>query len=109
MAGRIPAALRTTLGDDATFGLIELLDAEHKDWSEDVLITATDRFERRLTHEAGLLRQDFQRSLQNELGAIRSDLANARVEMLRWSFVFWIGQVAAIAALLAFMLRVTGH
>jgi hypothetical protein len=109
MSGRIPAAVRTVLGDDGTFGLIELLDSEHKDWSEDVLITATDRFERRLTHEAGLLRQDFQHALQDGLAGIRADLANARVEMLRWSFVFWIGQVAAVAALLAFMLRSAGH
>src|SRR5215510_14102233 len=106
---RIPTALRTQLSDEGTFGLIELLDSEKKDWSEDVLITATDRFERRLTQEVGLLRLDFQRSLQEGLGGIRTELANARVEMLRWSFAFWVGQVAAIAALLAFMLRATGH
>jgi hypothetical protein len=70
-----------------------------------VLITATDRLERRLAHEVGLLRQDFQRSLQD----IRTDIASARVEMLRWSFAFWIGQVAAVGALLAFMLRATGR
>ena len=106
---RIPTALRTQLSDEGTFGLIELLDSEKKDWSEDVLITATDRFERRLTQEVGLLRLDFQRSLQEGLGGIRTELANARVEMLRWSFAFWVGQVAAIAALLAFMLRATGR
>jgi hypothetical protein len=32
--GRVPAALRTRLGDDATFGLIEVLETERKDWSE---------------------------------------------------------------------------
>jgi hypothetical protein len=36
---------------------------------------------------------------------VRQELSTTRVDMLRWSFVFWIGQVAAIAALLAFMLR----
>ena len=109
MSGRIPSSLRTALGDDATFGVIELLNAEHNDWSEDVLTTASDRFERRLTQEAALIRQDMQRSLQDGLGAIRADLANARVEMLRWSFVFWIGQVAAVAAVFAFIVRATGR
>src|SRR5262245_30895632 len=104
--GRIPAALRTKLGDDATFGLIETLDSEKKDWSEHVLLTATDRFERRLTHEISLLRQEFYAALHEGLAAIRTELATTRVEMLRWSFVFWIGQVATVAALLAFMLRV---
>jgi hypothetical protein len=28
-----------------------------------------------------------------------------RVELLRWSFVFWIGQVVAISSILALMLR----
>ena len=32
-------------------------------------------------------------------------MADLRAELLRWSFLFWIGQVAAMAALLAFMLR----
>jgi len=104
-AGRIPSAVRTKLGDDATFGLIELLDAEHKNWSEAVLATATDRFERRLVQETSLLREDFRKGLAD----IRSELATTRVEMLRWSFVFWLGQVAAIAALLSFVLRAAGR
>src|SRR5262249_14253989 len=90
----------------ATFGLIELLDNERKDWSEHVLLAATDRFERRLTHEISLLHQEFHTALQEGLAAIRSELATTRVETLRWSFVFWIGQVATVAALPAFMLRV---
>jgi hypothetical protein len=106
VGSRVPATLRTKLGDDATFGLIELLDSERKDWSDHVMTTATDRFERRLTQEIAPLRQDFHTALQGGLAAIRAELATTRVELLRWSFVFWIGQVAAIAGLLAFMLRV---
>ena len=106
-ARRVPASVREKLGDEATFGLIELLDSEQKDWSDRVLTTAADKFERRLTQEVSLLRQDFNQTLSDGLGAIRAELANARVEMLRWSFLFWVGQVAAIAALLSFMLRGT--
>ena len=98
---RVPPAVRTALGDEATFGLIELLDSEEKDWSQHVLATAADRFEVRLTHEAGLLRR--------EVEGLRADLGTTKVEILRWSFLFWIGQVAAIAALLSFMLRVSGR
>ncbi len=32
-------------------------------------------------------------------------LAGQRAELLKWSFLVWLGQVAAMAALLAFMLR----
>ena len=92
MAARIPAALRAHLGDDATFGTIELLDNERRDWSQQVLSTAADRFERRLSEDLGKFREDMIR-----------ELAVTRVETLKWSFVFWIGQVAAVAALLAYM------
>lgn len=92
MAARIPAALRAHLGDDATFGIIELLDGERRDWSQPVLSTAADRFERRLSEDLGKFREDLIR-----------ELAATRVETLKWSFVFWIGQVAAVAALLAYM------
>jgi hypothetical protein len=105
MARRVPAALRARLEDDATFGLIELLDSEHRDWSEHVLTTASDRFERRLAQELGAMRTDINAALSDGLTAIRQETAVARLEMLKWSFVFWIGQVAAVAGLLAFMRR----
>jgi hypothetical protein len=98
MARRIPAALRARLEDDATFGLVELLDSERKDWSEQVLSVASDRFERRLAQELGAMRAE----VGDGFTAIRQEMATSRVELLKWSFVFWIGQVAAIAGLLAF-------
>jgi hypothetical protein len=39
------------------------------------------------------------------LTSVRQEIANTRVEMLKWSFLFWLGQVATMAALMAFMLR----
>src|SRR5436190_23122302 len=101
MSRRIPAALRSRLDDDATFGLVELLDSERKDWSEQVLSTASDRFERRLAEELGAFRIDISAALSE----IRQEMAVGRIELLKWSFVFWIGQVAAVAGLLAFMRR----
>ena len=105
MTRRIPAALRGRLEDDATFGLVELLDSERKDWSEHVLSVASDRFERRLAQELGAFKSDVSKALHDGLAGIRQDTATARLEMLKWSFVFWIGQVAAVAGLLAFMRR----
>ena len=102
MAGsRVPTALRHRLGDDGTFGLIELLDADRKDWSDQVLTVAADRFERRLTEEISAVRVE----LAQGLAGVREEIATTRVETLRWSFLFWVGQVAAMAGLLAFMLR----
>jgi hypothetical protein len=45
-----------------------------------------------MAREISMLRTDFTR-----------DLSEVRVELLKWSFLFWVGQVAAVAGLLAFM------
>ena len=100
-SSRVPAALRGRLGDDATFGLIELLESERKSCSEQVMSMAADRFERRLAEEMAGLRQEIG-SLRDDL---RQEIASVRVEWLKWSFAFWLGQVAVTAGLLAFMLR----
>src|SRR5207245_1830193 len=101
MASRMPAALRERLGDSATLGLLELFESQRNDWSEHVLSVAADRFERRLTEEISALRHEFHQGLTD----VRAEIATTRVETLKWSFLFWVGQVAAMAGLLSFMLR----
>jgi hypothetical protein len=59
-----------------------------------VLNIAAERFDNRVAIEMSALRLEMQKGL--------TDL---RVELLRWSFFFWVGQVVAVASLLAFMLR----
>ena len=59
---------------------------------------AAERYERRLAEEISGLRT-----------AIVREIHDGRVEIIKWSFLFWIGQVTVIAGLLAVMLRVTGR
>jgi hypothetical protein len=47
--------------------------------------------------------------MYSEFKSARQDLASTRVEFIRWSFAFWVGQLAAIAGLLALMLRAAGR
>jgi hypothetical protein len=77
------------------------------EWKEDILNAAGDRFERRLAIELSELQIQLRATMHADLTHVRQELAATRVEMLKWSFVFWIGQVAAMAGLLALMLR--GH
>lgn len=51
-------------------------------------------FDHRLAHETGRLRL----TVVEQLAALRADL-------LKWSFLFWLGQFAAVTALLSFMLN----
>jgi hypothetical protein len=90
---QLSAALTHRLGQDATSGLQQLLDSE----KEHVLNVAAERFERRLTEEVSGLRVDIVRELHG-----------IRVDLFKWSFLFWIGQVAAVVGVLTFMLRNRG-
>lgn len=93
---------------------------------QNTLSVAAERFERRLGEELGAVRVEMAREfsavrveaaregagLRAELatgfGAARVDLAATRAELLKWSFLVWIGQVAAVSAIMAFLLRALG-
>ena len=94
----ISPALQERLGHEATIGLLELVEAEQTAWSDRVLNIAVERFERRLAEELADTRVTLVREIHD-----------GRVETFKWAFLFWIGQVAAIAGLLAFMFRITGR
>lgn len=55
------------------------------EWKKDVLESAADRFERRLTEETGKL---------------RVDMAGMETRLIRWMFVLWLGQIGALVTLL---------
>ena len=76
-----------------------------EEWSEHVLSLAGERFERRLAQEVAGLEIRLRQEMQDGFTALRRELSELRAESLKWSFVFWIGQLAAIAGLLSFMLR----
>ena len=153
----VSAPLRERLGLEATIGLLELLDAHHRERDEDVMVAVTDRFERRLTEEASGLRIQMAQlgaELRQEMAAMRADLreematmradlreematmgadlrrematmgadlrqematiggdlrqemAAGRVDLFKWCFLFWIGQVLPVGGIVGVMLRV---
>jgi hypothetical protein len=116
-ANSVPAALVERLGPDATNGLLQVFELERRTWSDEVLNIGAERFERRLAETASGLRvqiADSEARLRQELSGmevrilreILREIAGSRVELLKWSFVFWIGQVVAVSAVMAAMLRV---
>jgi len=74
-----------------------------------LLATATDRFERRLSDEVAKLR-DGDSAIRLEISNLRVDMteqfAASRIhsearhhELLKWALVFWVGQAAAVAGI----------
>ena len=119
----IPIALKDRLGPEATDGLLQLVDRLAIDLREDVITACTERFERRLVEETSALRvqmaqvessirQDMTRlgsDLREEIASLRNQMASDRFDLLKWAFLFWIGQVVAIGTLINVMMRMTGR
>ena len=116
-------ALRERLGAEGTSGLLSVLDVAEREWREDVLSLAGERFERRLAETGANLRVQIGHSeaavrgemaqmevrIVREIANCRGDLiqaiANGRGDLIKWSFLFWIGQVVAMSAVMGAMLR----
>ena len=76
------------------------------------------RFERRLAEEAAARREEFG-AVRRQIGdvrleiagvrldvaGVRQDIGNVRCDLLKWMFVFWVGQTVTVAGLVGAMLR----
>lgn len=76
-----------------------------REWKNEVLTLATERFDRRLGEEIGALRHEMAREFATvrietakQFADMRVELAAKQVSLLKGSFVFWVGQLAASAA-----------
>jgi hypothetical protein len=90
-----------------------VLELERRTWSDEVLNIGAERFERRLAESTSGLRvqiEETEARLRQELGGmevrITREIASSRVDLLKWSFIFWIGQVVAVSAVMGAMLRI---
>ena len=130
----MPESLRQKLGDQAAAELAGLLGALGKSARDGAMELLTERFERRLAGEVGTAKSDLKTEiayvkdeLKDEIARVRSELkdeiarvesglskdishlearlANTRADLIRWMFIFWIGQVAALAGLLHAFVR----
>ena len=71
------------------------------EWKNDVLETAADRFERRLIEESAALRLD----VANMRADLKSEMARLHGSLLKWMFVFWIGQLGITLTIVGVVLR----
>ena len=59
-----------------------------------------------LRGEMAQLGSDLRREMGDMRIALHEEIATGRVELFKWCFLFWIGQVLAIGGMMAVMLRV---
>lgn len=112
MGTRVPAALVERLGEPASAALVEMLDENTSACADHVMTQSAERFERRLVEETSKLRVAMAemkgdlRQGMTQLGSdLRSEMATGRFELLKWAFVFWVGQLVSIVGIVALLLR----
>ena len=81
--------LREKLGEDATDALVRLINQAAKEQREESLQFLEEKFERRLTEEISGLKTELVTRIER-----------TRSEMIRWMFIFWVGQVAVLTGIL---------
>jgi hypothetical protein len=92
----VPAPLREKLGDAGSDGLVMMFAEAYRIGSEQLdrrIAEVSANFEHRLDTELSKFRVEMLREM--------SDL---RFDLLKWTFLFWVSQLAAIVAVLSVML-----
>jgi hypothetical protein len=89
----VPERLREKLGNPACDGLMDMFAEVHR--------MGEERLDRRIAEVSA--------NTDRKIGELRSELllamANLKFDLLKWNFLFWIGQLAALTAILGVMLR----
>jgi hypothetical protein len=81
--------LRDKLGDDGVDSLIELINQSNTEQKNDILEFVEEKFERRLSEEIGQVRTE-----------LVTMIAETKAELIKWMFIFWVGQVGVILGVL---------
>jgi hypothetical protein len=105
-----PWALRQRIGEGAASALAEVLAAERKE----TVTLVMDRFDTHLSQEFGRMREElsdqlstFRAEVRSDFKELRSDVkvevADVRADLLEWSFLFWVSQLAAVGGLMTLL------
>jgi hypothetical protein len=108
---RLPKSLRDALGPDAAGDLMTILDemrAQHQDLRRDIrddfvafrrdIRSDIQASEERLNARFSRIDDRFER-VDARFVALEAKVGDVQSNLMKWSFVFWCGAVAAVAAL----------
>lgn len=91
----VPRVLRERLGDEGSDALVVLINEAADGIQADALKLLEERFERRLAEELAKVRQEItalEARLEAKMAALRADI-------IKWMFLFWVGQLTVMTGL----------
>ncbi len=97
----VDKSLREKLGENGVTSLINLINSALNEQKNNIVEIVEKAFEQRLSEELAKFRVEIAQSFSE----IREDMHSLRSEMIKWMFVFWIGQVAVFIGLFAAFLK----
>lgn len=86
----IPEVLRSKLGEEGTKELVALINQAARSLKENVSETASERLERRIAETKSDLVKE---------------IVNTRADMIKWMFIFWIGQIGVMTGVVFGLLK----
>ncbi len=110
--------LREKLGEEGVQELIDLINSSQQQQKEDILTFVEEKFERRLSEEISKLRvdmvemnqqlrtemvemnQQLRGEMVEQMAKLRTEISQTRAELIKWMFIFWVGQVGMILGIL---------
>ena len=103
--------LRDKLGDDGSDALVRLLNQSREEQKADIIELVEEKFERRLSEEISALETrltekiaDVKTELTEKIAGLKTELtekmAANKTEIIKWMFIFWVGQLAVILGIL---------
>ncbi|BBM70638.1 LA_3696 family protein [Rhodothermus marinus] len=118
----VPKVLREKLGDDGVEALIALLNEAAHHERDNLLGILEERFERRVTEEGArldkriaeevarleVLLAETEKRLDHRITEevarlevkLSTQMAGMRADLIRWMFIFWVGQLGTLLAIL---------
>jgi len=88
--------LREKLGSEAVASLIRLISQSQAEQKRDTLEIVEEKFERRLSQEIGKLDVKITETKAD----LMTQISQTRADLIKWMFIFWVGQVAVILGML---------
>jgi hypothetical protein len=88
--------LREKLGEEGADALVDLINQAQQEQKNVIVTFVEEKFERRLSEEISKLEV----KLVERISAVEAKISEAKADLIKWMFIFWVGQIAVILGIL---------
>ena len=110
----VPRILQEKLGEEGSDAFVKVIKEIDNEARKEALVVAEEHFEVRLSEEMGKLRQEFSEfkeemrtelsgfkdSMGREISSLKVENAKTKADMIKWMFIFWIGQIGVLSGIM---------